>query len=130
MKRRFLFPFISALFLTFAPAYSQDFPRPTGIYALGPGLLQPLANRLDGIRSYPFVDGYAWRVAWADFEIGPQQYDFSPIDSAIVRLEPLGQKLTLSLFATKAPEDILADTINVETYFGIGTRAGGSQDAT
>jgi len=106
--------------------YSQDIPRPTGIYALGPGMLQPVANRLNGIRDLPFVDGYAWRMGWADFEIGPGQYDFSPVDSVIARLEPLGQKLTFSLFAS-APEYILNDP-NVETFLGVGSRAGGSQD--
>jgi len=104
-----------------------EFPRPTGIYALGPGLLQPLERRLANVRDYPFVDGYALRVGWGELEVGPGQYDFSLIEEAIARLEPLGQKLTLALMASAAPQYLLNDP-NVETYVAVGSRAGGSQD--
>ncbi|WP_456429831.1 FlgD immunoglobulin-like domain containing protein [Rhodocaloribacter sp.] len=126
MKRVLVISAIAFTLLS-TPVSGQDFPRPTGIYALGPGMLRPIANRLDGIRDLPFVDGYAWRMGWADFETGPGQYDFSPIDSVIAGLEPLGQKLTFSLFASAVPEDILNDP-GVETFLGVGSRAGGSQD--
>ena len=126
MKHRFLYLLFIVLPAVDAPVAGQEFPLPTGIYALGPGLLRPVSERLSGIRDLPFVDGYTWRMGWADFEIGPGQYDFSPIDSVIARLEPLGQKLSFSLFSS-APEYILNDP-NVETFFGVGSRAGGSQD--
>ncbi len=104
-----------------------DFNRPTGIYALGPGTLQPLSSRANGIIDKPYVDGYAFRIAWSELETAEGIYDFSPIDDVIKKLEAVDQKLTLSLFATSIPQYIL-DAPGVETFFGIGTRSGGSQD--
>jgi len=104
-----------------------DFNRPTGIYALGPGTQQPLSSRSNGIIDKPYVDGYAFRIAWSELETAEGIYDFSPLDEAVKKLEAVDQKLTLSLFATSVPQYIL-DAPGVETFFGIGTRSGGSQD--
>lgn len=104
-----------------------DFKRPTGIYVLGPGTLQPLSSRANGIIDKPFIDGYALRIKWSELEVSEGIYDFTPIDEAVKKLEAVKQKLTVTLFATSVPQYIL-NTPGVETFYGIGTRSGGSQD--
>ena len=107
MRSLFLIIAISTLLLLISTKnLAQNFNRPTGIYALGEGTRRPMP-RLNSIRNYPFVDGYAWRVAWTDFEIQPEVYDFSPILEAITELESKGLKLTMDMLAKNVPEDIL-----------------------
>ncbi len=104
-----------------------DFDRPTGIYTLGPGTLQPLSSRINGVIDKPYIDGYAFRINWEELETEKGVYDFSPIGDVVNNLKTVDQKLSLTLFATSAPQYIL-EASGAETYFGIGTRSGGSQD--
>ncbi len=105
-KLRFIYPAILFCWIFSYFTFAQNFSRPAGIYALSPGTRQPMP-RLGNIRDYSFVDGYAWRVGWIDFETDSAVYDFSPIDSAVSTLQALNQKLTITLFAKEIPPDIL-----------------------
>ena len=83
-----------------APARSQD--RPHGLYSLG------TMNSLTGLRTNDFVDGFTLRVRWSQVETAPGVYDFSLISHAIARLQPLGKRLTLEVFAVNAPAHVVA----------------------
>jgi len=71
-------------------AFSAILPR--GIYALD----NSQGTYRDAyIRDYDFVEGYSWRMGWADFETAEGVYDFSAIDYIISKLESIGKKLTI-----------------------------------
>lgn len=107
------------------PPSDDDPPQPPpssrvescGIYALdtrgGTVNSRGLSLRDRNIRDYDFVSGYAWRMTWPDFEISQGMYDFSPIDFIIEQLEPLDQKLAISLL-TREPSYI-ANTPGITT---------------
>ncbi len=71
-----------------------SFDRPRGIYVLDS---QAGTHRDANIRDYPFVDGYAWRSRWEDFEPSEGVYDFQGLDYIIGKLEPIGKKLSLQV---------------------------------
>ncbi len=54
-----------------------------------------ISYRDKGIRNYPFVAGYAWRVTWGDVERSEGVYDFSSIDYIVPKLQALGQSLSI-----------------------------------
>lgn len=105
---------------------SAAFPRPRGIYVLdtgGPSTYtttfgKPVSLRDGAIRDLPFVDGYTLRVAWADVEGAPGEYDFHVVLNALSNL-PEGQKLSLILVPPE-PASIAAIS-GVETWDDGGT---------
>lgn len=103
-------------FSSFAQKKLPAFPRPCGIYILGGGMPD---KHLDNIRDSPFVDGYTLRVSWAELETAKKIYNFKIIDSAIGKLQPLNQKLTILLNIVSVPDYILK-LRNVQTFINDG----------
>ena len=85
---------------------------PVGIYALGGGDA-PRGNTLD----LPFVDGWVSRMPWTALEKAKGSYDFSRIDAIIAAVEAKGKRLTLDIFTTEVPADILSQP-GAQTYTG------------
>lgn len=93
------------------PSAKQDKPR--GIYALDN---QGGINRDGGIRNYDFVSGYAWRMAWPDFEKQKNVYDFSALNYIVGKL-PSGQKLSMDMLGPGGTEPAyIATTEGVTTW--------------
>ena len=101
---------------SFAQKKLPAFPRPCGIYVLGSGAT---GKHLDNISDSPFVDGYTLRISWEELETAKKVYNFTIIDSALLRLQPLNQKLTILLNLVAVPAYILK-LRNVQTYVNDG----------
>lgn len=105
---------------------SAVLPRPRGIYVLDTGgpptytttFGKAISLRDGAIRALPFVDGYALRVAWADVEGSPGEYDFRIVHNALEKL-PEGQKLSLILVPPEPAS--IASLPGVETWNDGGT---------
>jgi hypothetical protein len=68
------------------------------------------------VRDYDFVTGYAWRMAWGDFETSKGVYNFAGIDHILSKLNPINKKLSLLLFSTNSEPDYLADEASLATW--------------
>lgn len=82
-----------------APPTTRDelFHEPCGMYVLA---TQDSSNN---IRDADWVAGYVLRSRWETLELEDGTYDFSAIDAAIERLDPLGQKLTVQMIGAEPP---------------------------
>ena len=69
---------------------------------------------LVGRRSW--IDGFAWRMDWLDFDPGTTgpAYDFSPIAAAITNLQAMDKQLSLRLKLELVPKHVLSSAH--ETY--------------
>ena len=47
------------------------------------------------IRDYDFIEGYAWRVQWADFEVARGVYDFTSLAYILDQLALIDKKLSI-----------------------------------
>jgi hypothetical protein len=95
------------------PASSSAIAK--GIYMLdnghGPNRLASLSyvNR-------PWIDGFAWRMGWRDFDQGTTAplYNFSALASAITNLQAMNKSLSLQIAVQEVPDYVVANA--QETY--------------
>lgn len=88
-----------------SPQAADAYEEPCGIYVLAS------ADLSTNIRDASWVAGYVLRSRWdlleSEGEDGPV-YDFSAIDTALEKLEPLGQKLTIQVLGNE-PDFVVED---------------------
>src|SRR3989344_81824 len=96
-----------------APTGRFDNNGASGIYALDSG---SGTYRDANIRDYDFVAGYAWRMAWSNFETSKDVYDFSGLDYILGKLNPIGKKLSLDMLAPTLEPSYISTTPGVATW--------------